>query len=208
MGRAVVFLLAALAISGIPAERLDAAESMTAGMIVYGDDWAFAVKEPKGWTGDTRNAVKLNANAIYYRSTETFNTMSTIIMVRVFSKIDENTANDLANDMELYRLRFPKVKFEDLKVSHPTYRIFPKLFYVPDNFYEYVVYLNPGGTYKHAVSVAMNIQKRRATEKELKVFQKIVGTIIFMKTKTVVDMDAKPPQKNATKPGSPEPLKQ
>jgi hypothetical protein len=204
MGRVAVFLLAAFVVSGIPAERLGAAESIAEGMIVYGDDWAFAVKEPKGWTGDTKNAGKLYANAIFYRSTETINTMSTIIMVRVFPKFGEDTANDLAHDMDGYRAKFPKVKFEDLEVSHPDYHIFPKLYYVPDNFYEYVVYLNPGGKFKYGLSIAMNIQKRRATEKELKVFQKIVGTLIFMKK-----YDEKHPPPKKPKPESvPQPLKQ
>lgn len=197
MGRAVVFLFTAFAINGIPAERLDAAESMPEGMIVLGDDWAFAVKEPKGWTGDTKNAGRLYANAIFYRSSETFNTMSTIIMVRVFTKTDENTANDLAHDVENYKAKFPKVKSEVLKILHPTYRVFPKLFYEPDIFYEYAVYMNPGGKFKYALSIAMNIQKRRATEKELKVFQKIVGTIIFMKK-----YDKKNPPPKPPKPGS------
>ena len=42
------------------------------------------------------------------------------------------------------RREYPKIKFEDIKITHPSYKVFPKLFTVPDLFEEYVAYVNPG----------------------------------------------------------------
>jgi len=166
---------------GIPVERLVTERSKPAGMIVHGEDWAFVVREPEGWRGDCEDAAKLHANVAFYRSTESFGTMSSVIRIRVNTKVDEDTAKDLAHDMQGYRAEYPKLKFEDLEVSHMDYRLFPKLFYVPDSFYEYVVYMNPGNKFKYTLSISMNIQKRPATKQELMVFKEIVSTLIFMK---------------------------
>jgi len=147
-------------------------------LIVHGKNFAFAVKEPKGWLGDIDNAYRFKANIIFYPKNKV--RPDTIVRIRVNQKVDENTAEDLKYDMEQYRKKFEDIQFRDLNVSNRVHEVFPKLFYMPDKFYAYVTYINPGLGKKMIFSVAMNIQKRVATEEEFKAYSAIVESIWLM----------------------------
>lgn len=82
--------------------------------------------------------------------------------------------------MEAYKSKYWNIKFKDIDVSHPTYQIFPKLFFVPDTFFEYVVYINPGKGIPQPYSVSMNKQKKEATNEELEVFKSIIRSIVMI----------------------------
>jgi len=148
------------------------------GLIVYGDNFSFTVIEPTNWIGDTSNAAKMHANIIFYEKQPSEN--AAIIRVRVNSKVDENTKEDLLHDMRQYRAKYPKVVFEDVPVTHPQYSIFPKLFYIPDDFYEYVAYINPGADVDKMFSVSMSIQKRRATKDDFGAYKKVIESLLFL----------------------------
>jgi len=113
-------------------------------LIVYGEGFAFGVKEPQGWVGDTQNSRQFGANIIFYQKSETVENAKTLIRILVAKKADENTKADLEYSMESYKSKYKDIKFKDIDVSHPTYKTFPKLFFMPDTFFEYVVYINPG----------------------------------------------------------------
>jgi len=149
-------------------------------LIVYGEGFSFVVKEPPGWTGDTQNASRVGANVVFYRAGEKLTSASTLIRVRLGSKVDEDTAADLKYDMDGYRSKYPKVRFINLSVTHPRYSVFSKLFFLPDSFAEYVVYLNPGSEAKFLFSASMNKQKEQASAEELAVFQTVVESISFL----------------------------
>jgi len=149
-------------------------------LIVYGSDFAFQVKEPKNWKGDIDNASKFGANIIFYQGKLASNSNSAIISIRVNSKVDENTADDLAYDMKQYKAQYKDIKFKDISVLHPSYRVFPKLFYRPELFYEYVTYLNPGEKIKKIISASMHIQKREATSDELMAYKNLIQSISFL----------------------------
>ena len=148
-------------------------------VLVYGQGFMFSVKEPEGWKSDVRSADRIGANIVFYRSRELPSSAAALIRVRVNDKIDENTVGDLQADMDEYRRQYAGVAFEDLAVAHPSYRTFPKVFFVEGEFFEYVVYLNPGKGVPFTMSVSMNKQKSRATRIELQAFQEIVGTLRF-----------------------------
>ena len=97
-------------------------------------------------------------------------------------KANENTQADLEYDMEDYKKEYANIKFKDIAVSHPLYKTYPKLFFVPDTFYEYVVYINPGSGIPQIYSAAMNKQGTEATEEELAVFKSIVESIRILST--------------------------
>lgn len=146
-------------------------------LLVYGQGFGFSVKEPEGWRGDTVNAEHFSANIIFYPASQPPDKAQTIIRVLVTDKTDENINEDLAHDMSEYRAKHPDIVFKDLTISHPKYRVFPKLFMVPGNFYEYVAYVNPGPASKLMFSVSMNKQKKEASELELDVYQKIIASL-------------------------------
>ena len=168
-------LLAVVILAGTPC--LPGEEKKLDRLIVYGEGFAFGVKEPAGWKADTKNAATLDANILFYRPAETIDTAIALIKIRIGSKVDENTAGDLAADMDGYKSRYPGIQFRDLDVSHGKYRVFSKLFTVPDQFYEYVVYLNPGKQTTKLFSVSMNKEKLAATREELAAFSEIVGSV-------------------------------
>ena len=147
-------------------------------LIVYGDGFSFVVSEPANWTGDSSNAIKLNANIIFYTKQRSEN--PAIIRVRVNSKLDENTNEDLNYDMEQYKTKYPEINFKNISVTHPRYSVYPKLFYIPNDFYEYVTYINPGPDFNKMFSVSMNIQKREATEDEFNAYKKVIESLLFI----------------------------
>jgi hypothetical protein len=102
------------------------------------------------------------------------------LRVRLSAKVDENTRADLEHDMQEYQERFPVVQFGDLKVDHSSYSVFSKLFFIPAEWYEYVAYLNPGASVPKLFSVSMNLQKRSATDDELKAFRDVARSLQFL----------------------------
>ena len=149
-------------------------------LMVYGTGFAFGVKEPTGWHGDTDNASKYAANILFYRRGESHGSAKALIRVRVGNKTDENTAEDLAYDMKGYKEKYPKIEFVELQVSHPSYAVFAKLFTLPKKFCEYVVYINPGPENSHLLSASMNTGKQPATEAELAAFREVIESLSML----------------------------
>lgn len=149
-------------------------------LMVYGEGFAFGVKEPQGWVGDIQNSSRFHANIIFYKKSETAENAKALIRILVAKKADENTKADLEYDMEGYKSKYRNIKFKDINVNHPTYKTFPKLFFVPDTFFEYVVYINPGKEFTQLFSVSMNKQKKEATKEELEAFRNITSSILMI----------------------------
>ena len=135
-------------------------------LMVYGDGFNFAVKEPEGWMGDTENAKKYHANVLVYKSKEDVAAGGPLIQVLVFTKTDEKTEQDLEYDVKSYKDKYEKLEQQNLSVKHLSYKCFAKTVFVKNDFYQYIVYVNPGATFKTGLSVAMNVSKRPATSEE------------------------------------------
>ena len=146
-------------------------------LLVYGKAFVFSVKEPDGWVGDTQHAGEYQVNVLFYPQSQNWKTASGLIRVRVGDKTDEKTEEDLAADMDGYRSQYPTIQFKDFAVSHSKYRVYSKLFFVQNEFYEYVVYVNPGPQSVFMFSVAMNKQKREATRSELAVLGRVIASL-------------------------------
>lgn len=151
------------------------------GLIVYGDKWAFSVAEPTGWHGDIQLAVHFQANIVFLPEDVQSKAANVTIRVRVNYKTDEDLAKDLRADMEEYRAKFPEVIFTDLALSHPSYLLVSKLMSVPNEFFEYVAYVNPGKEYPYVLSVAMSKTKDPASSEELLAFRKVLDSLRFMR---------------------------
>lgn len=183
MIRIVTMAVALIALS-LPADAASETEKLDR-LIVSGEGFAFGVKEPAGWKGDTaEGAAKFQTNVAFYRENETLDRPTTVIRVGISHKEDENTAEDLAFDMKGYQEEYPGVQFEALEVSHPSYRVFSKEFTLPGKFHEYVVYLNPGPETPYIFSVAMSPYQRAASADELEVFRAIVGSLTVIPAKS------------------------
>lgn len=55
-------------------------------LIVYGEGFAFGVREPQGWVGDIQNSHKFGANIIFYRKSETIENAKALIRILVAKK--------------------------------------------------------------------------------------------------------------------------
>jgi len=170
-------LLLNVSVSGVvsqeptPTDKLDR-------LIVYGDDFAFSVKQPKHWNADTGDlAREYDVNIVF---TPVHNEEKTNIRVRVNSKIDEDTAKDLNYDMKQYKKNFPNCKFAELSLKHPKYKTFAKLVYEPSTFFEYVAYINPGPNSKFAYSVALSRMSRPATAEEFEAFETVLKSLQWL----------------------------
>jgi hypothetical protein len=149
-------------------------------LVVYSDDLMFVVKEPKGWIGDIEKAPHVQAGVVLYRENETFEENSALIAVRVSRKVDENTREDLAHDMQEVRSLYPDVQFSDLAVQHPSYKSFSKVFFIPKSKYEYVTFLNPGKKTPYLFTVVLNTGTRKAIKEELRVYREVVRSLEFI----------------------------
>jgi len=159
-------------------------------LVVYSDELMFTVKEPTGWIGDIEKAPHIQAAVALYREEETFEENSSLIAVRVSAKVDENTKEDLAYDMQEVRSLYPDVRFSDLAVKHPSYKTFSKIFAIPDRRYEYVTFLNPGRKTHYLFTVVMNTGAREAEQDELQAYRDVVRSIEYIPQEGV-----KPPKK-------------
>jgi len=149
-------------------------------LLVQGENFTISVKEPMGWKGDS-NASAGHGNLVFYRMNENLQNAKAVIRVLVANKTDENTIEDLKYDMESYRKQYPKVQFKDISVKHPEYSVYPKLFYVDTDFYEYVAYLNPGKQYPYLICVSMNLKKNEASKEDIEAYSFVVGSLRALK---------------------------
>jgi len=149
-------------------------------LLVYGDGFAFGVKEPDGWQGDTGEiAARYHVNVVFQSPDEPPQSDVTI-RVRINKKVDENTIEDLNYDMDGYKQKFPNVQFGDLNLAHAEYKTFAKIFFIPNQFYEYVAYLNPGPGKRFILSVAMSKKGAPTTESELKAYETVLKSIAWL----------------------------
>ncbi|MFY9825179.1 MAG: hypothetical protein WAM82_27625 [Thermoanaerobaculia bacterium] len=155
-----------------------AAEPEPATLLISGDGFSFMVQEPPGWTGDTDRARQYGVSVVFFPHSAQSKAADVTIRVRVDEKSSENLAAELKDDMNSLRQRYPEMKADDLAdVKHSAYATYPKLFYQPGSFFEYVAYLNPGPQYPFSIAVAMSKAKSAASPGELAAFESVVKSI-------------------------------
>lgn len=187
--RPTLTLLSLLALLpwGLPAASQPPAPSAPSAkpdrLLVHGEGFAFGVKEPAGWQGDTGKAKTYQANVLFYRPATDPGKPEGVIRVRISSKEDENTEADLQADMDGYRQQFPQVEFGDFAAAHPQYRVLARDFHVPGKFHEYVAYVNPGPQFHYLFSVALNTGTAPATEAELAALREVIGSLTAIAAK-------------------------
>jgi hypothetical protein len=145
---------------------------------VYGDGFAFEVREPPGWFVDSTIASEFGASVILYPTTRDPHSPGTpVIRVAVAKKIGEDTGADLKHTMVYYRSRYHNVEFLDSAASHPRYGVYTKRFCLPRKFCEYVTYLNPGPASSFLLSVVLTRPKHAATSIELAAYKRVIASL-------------------------------
>jgi hypothetical protein len=148
------------------------------GLLVYGEGFLFSAKEPDRWHGDTDKIARYyGSNLIFLPEDKLSRAAHVNIRIRLNHKETTDPSEDMETDMKGYKDKYPKVQFSDLKLSHPKYKMSAKLFYFENDFYEYVVYIDPGPGVKLNFSVAMSKESKPATPEELRVFQDVIESI-------------------------------
>lgn len=150
-------------------------------LMVYGDGFMYSVKAPKGWKGDTAVSNEFYANIIFYEIEQDPVLEKVVIQVYTFKKENESLKEDLNGDIMNYREEHKKLEEQDFSISHSGYKCYSKLVFVKDNFYQYLVYVDPGKKYQSGVSISMNTRNRKAKESELKALRKIVASLSMIK---------------------------
>ena len=146
-------------------------------LIVYGEGFAFTVKEPAGWHGETETAAQYSSNVLFYPKSATTIAPTPVIRVSVVDKTDEHIEHDLDADLKGYRDQHPVAIYNSLAVSHPVYNVVSKIFVVPHVSFEYVTYVNPGPTKNLIFSIAMNTRNVEATETELRAYRAVIASL-------------------------------
>ncbi|HSS79009.1 MAG TPA: hypothetical protein VLV54_19975 [Thermoanaerobaculia bacterium] len=170
-------ILLAVFTGALPGAAQKPAEPEASALLISGDGFSFMVQEPPGWTGDTDKARTYGVSVVFFPSAAASKAADVTIRVRVDEKTHENLEEDLKTDLNGLRQRYPELKSADLDVQHPGYATFPKLFYMPGSFFEYVAYLNPGPQFPFSVAVAMSKAKSAASPGELAAFASVLKSI-------------------------------
>jgi len=151
------------------------------GLMVYGKGFLFSAREPDGWHGDTEEIARyFHANLVFVPEDQKSRAAHVTIRIRVNHKETTDPSQDMQTDMTSYKAKYPEVKFTDLAVSHPKYKICAKLFYFENDFYEYVVYVDPGVGVNMNFSVSMSKESKPATAEELKTFQAVLESLSWI----------------------------
>jgi hypothetical protein len=151
------------------------------GLLVYGKGFLFNAKEPVGWHGDTDEIARYyHANLVFIPDDQTSRAAHVTFRIRVNHKETTDPSEDMQTDMSGYKEKYPEVRFSDLAVSHPKYKICAKLFYFENDFYEYVVYVDPGADAKMNFSVSMSKNSKPATPEELKTFEAVLESLSWI----------------------------
>lgn len=175
---AVAILLTAISVAQSSGPHPYVPKENDEAVLVFGDGFVFSMKEPDGWhcvCGP--EASEYGVNAVLIPSSAQSRARHVIIRLRVNTKTDENTLEDLKADMRQYKQRYPKVQFAALDFAHAEYKTYTKLFAFPDDFYDYVAYANPGPSFAFTLSVSMAKEKTPATQNELIAYAQVLHSL-------------------------------
>jgi hypothetical protein len=177
LATAILLSLFAHALPGVAQKK---AEPQSSALLISGEGFSFMVQEPTGWTGDTDRARQYGVSVVFFPTLPASKAADVTIRVRVDEKSHENLAEDLTADLKGLRQQYPEIQSRDLEVKHPGYATFPRLFYKPGSFFEYVAYLNPGPQYPFSLEVAMSKAKSAASPGELAAFESVLKSITVL----------------------------
>ena len=164
-----------------PSTGKPAVEKKMDGLLIDGPGFLFSVKEPDQWDSDVFEVARYYySNIIFIPENKLSRSAHVNIRIRVNSKETTDPSQDMETDMRRYKAKYPKANFSDLAVSHPTYKICAKLFYIENDFYEYVVYVDPGLNVNKIFSVAMSKESTPATPDEMKAFKEILESLFWI----------------------------
>jgi hypothetical protein len=151
------------------------AEEKTDVITVTGKDYSLTVHTPDGWQGSVEAAKPLHGNVQFTRTADSGGGAK--ILLAVQGKFDENTSLRINGDIINIRKEYPFLQVADLDVKHPTYATFTKTLFLPEKFYQYEVYVNPGSLYSNVLFVGMSKPKEAATPAELTAYKEIVQSL-------------------------------
>jgi hypothetical protein len=177
---ATIAALLALCTHARPAAAQKAAAPEPSALLISGDGFSFMVQEPPGWTGDTDKARQYGVSVVFFPQLAASKAADVTIRVRVDEKAHEDLAQDLTADLNGLRQQYPEIQSRELEVRHPGYATFPRLFFKPNSFFEYVAYLNPGPQYPFSLEVAMSKAKSAASPGELEAFERVLKSITVL----------------------------
>jgi hypothetical protein len=148
--------------------------------IVTGTDFKFSVKTPEGWIGENKNSTKYFAHIIYFRTP--LDTINGNALIRIYcsEKVTNDVREDLTYTSNNYKAEIPELKEKDFEVYHIEYKCYSKMFYLENNLYDYMVFIDPGKEFKHKISIDMMLTKP-ATIDELFAFREIAVSIKMLK---------------------------
>jgi hypothetical protein len=143
-------------------------------------DYVLTVHRPAGWQEDAEAAKKYRGKFLFRPQPEAGKPdTGALLVVSTYHKFDENVSLRLESDTDSFRKQFPNLVLGTLDVKHPRYATYGRVFSQPDGFYQYVTYLNPGGSQPYAVYVALGREKGAATPAELAAFKELVESLVI-----------------------------
>ena len=179
-GALLILCAASAAVAAAPPAPPAAPTADPSYVTVREKDYILTVHRPAGWQEDAEGVKKYNGKFVFRPQPEAGKADSgAVLLVSTYHKFDENVGLRLQSDTESFRKQFPNLEQGTLDVKHPKYATYGRVFSLPGGFYQYVTYLNPGGSQPYAVYVALGREKGAATPAELAAFKDLVESLVI-----------------------------
>ena len=148
-------------------------------MIVYGQNFAFSIKEPANWNGYTEDAYKYTVNAYFCLSNSNFNNSPAVIYIRILDKAGYEVKKHLEIDMKNFKKKKKKIEFKEFKINKLNYKFASKIYIIDDKFVDYLCYLDPGKDSSAYLIFVLN-GKKKISKKYKKDFIKIIKSFFWL----------------------------
>jgi hypothetical protein len=148
-------------------------------LLIYGDGWAFNVKEPTGWRCHTEDAYRYQVNAYFCLGKKTFSKSPVVMHISVNSKRGEILQQKMDYDIAYYRKHHKKIELQEFPMSELAYEALSKKYTYDEKTIDYVCFLDPDKDSPLYLVFVLNGPKEESPKYE-KDFLSLIGSFFWL----------------------------
>jgi hypothetical protein len=151
--------------------------------IIYGPDYSFVVKAPKGWVLDNSSAKSQGLDAVFYPEGSSWKESEVVMYVGIGRKTGDDDTLDavMARDLMDFRKAAPRLKVIDgrpLTLARGKERVVVKYFAEPEQgMHEAVAYVDES---KVVVMLVLSSKTRERFESSLPALKELAASYLFL----------------------------
>jgi hypothetical protein len=113
-------------------------------LLIYGDGWAFNVKEPTGWRCHTEDAYRYRMNAYFCLGKKNIKKSPAIMHISVHSKGGDSIQQSISFDIEDYQKHSKTLDLQEFLIEGSDHELVSKKYVIDNKTADYVCFLDPG----------------------------------------------------------------